>query len=71
MVYLIAFDNTLISAPRNLQSTIHEISSNQATETVNENPTSMRAIAKILPARASQHSSKFFEQIEHAKPIVT
>ena len=40
---------------------IYGILRNQAN--FNENP-SMRAIAKILWARASEHSSKFGEQIE-------
>ena len=56
-----AFDSTHISAQLNLQSTIYEILNNRAT--FNENP-SMRAIAKILRARASEHSSKFCEQIK-------
>ena len=43
------------------RSRIYEILSNRAN--FNENP-SMRAIAKILRARASEHSSKFCEQIE-------
>ena len=40
---------------------IYDILRNRAN--FNQNP-SMRAIAKILRARASEHCSKFFEQIE-------
>ena len=51
------------TASRNLSfiTRINEISNNQAH--VNENA-SMRAVAKILRARASEHSCNFCEQFE-------
>ena len=48
-------------APQSERSRIYEILRNGAN--FKENP-SMRAIAKILRARASENSSKFWEQIK-------
>ena len=57
----VPFRNPSISVPKNIQRKINELSSNRAN--FNENP-SMRAIAKILRARTSEHLSKFCEQFE-------